>query len=102
MGAFDKVKDMSKLKKMAEDAKKQMESVKATGVSKKGYVKISLDGEKNLKNIEFSEEAMKIPTDELSKCAKEAHKAAAKEIDKVMKKQMKNSGLSDLLMGNKQ
>lgn len=102
MGAFDKVKDMTKLKKMAEDAKKQMESVKATGLSKKGYVKVSLDGEKNLKNIEFSEEAMKITTEELSKCTKEAHKAAAKEIDKVMKKQMKNSGLSDLLMGNKQ
>ena len=99
MGAFDNLKDMTKLKKMADDAKKMMESVRATGLSKKGYVKVTLDGEKELKNIEFSEEAMKISPDELSKCTKEAHKAAAKEVDKISKKQMKNSGLGDMLMG---
>jgi DNA-binding protein YbaB len=99
MGAFDNVKDMAKLKKMADDAKKQMETIRATGLSKKGYVKITLDGEKELKNIEFSPEAMKITPEELAKCAKEAHKAAAKDIDKSVKKQMKNSGLNDMLMG---
>jgi DNA-binding protein YbaB len=99
MGAFDNLKDMTKLKKMADDAKKKMEEARATGVSKKGYVKVTLDGEKELKNIEFSAEAMKIAPEELAKCTKEAHKAAAKEVDKISKKQMKNSGLSDLLMG---
>lgn len=100
MPGINNLKDMSKFKKMADDTKKIMEDIRATGVSKKGYVKISLDGEKGLKNIEFSEEAMKTTPEELSKCAKEAHKAAAKEIDKIVKKQMKNSGLSNFLMGN--
>ena len=95
MGMFDNVSEMNKLKKMADDTKKQMELVKASGLSKKGYVKITLDGEKGLKNIEFSNEAMKITPEELSKCVKEAHKVAAKEIDKIVKKQMKNSGLND-------
>ncbi len=99
MGLMDNAKNMAKLKKMADDAKKVMSDIKATGVSKKGYVKLSLDGEKNLKNIEFSDEALKITSDELAKCTKEAHKAAAKEVDKMVKKQMKNSGLNDLLMG---
>ena len=95
MGMFDKVSEMNKIKKMADDTKKQMESVKATGLSKKSYVKVTLDGEKGLKNIEFSTEAMKINPEELAKCVKEAHKIAAKEIDKIVKKQMKNSGLND-------
>lgn len=101
MGVFDNAKDMAKLKKMADDAKKVMEVIRATGVSKKGFVKVSLDGEKNLKNIEYSEEALKISVEELSKCTKEAHRAAAKEIDRLIKKQMKNSGLNDYLMGKK-
>ncbi len=99
MPAINNLKDMTKLKKMADDTKKIMEEIRATGVSKKGYVKITLDGEKGLKNIEFSSEALRITPEELSKCAKEAHKAAAREIDKHVKKQMKNSGLSNFLMG---
>lgn len=99
MAGVDNFKDLGKLKKMADDAKKIMDDIKSTGLSKKGYVKVSLDGEKNLKSIEFSDDSMKIGTDELAKCVKEAHKAAAKEVDKVVKKQMKNSGLSNFLMG---
>lgn len=101
MGAFDNIKDMTRMKKMADDAKKQMEEIRSTGVSKKGYVKVSLDGEKNLKNIEFSEDALRTNPEELAKCVKEAHKAASKEVEKIAKKQMKNSGLGEMLMGNK-
>ena len=99
MPAINNLKDMTKLKKMADDTKKIMGEIRATGVSKRGYVKISLDGEKGLKNIEFSNEAMNISAEELSKCTKEAHKAAAREVDKMVKKQMKNSVLSNFLMG---
>lgn len=99
MGAFDNIKDLTKMKKMADDAKKQMEEMRSTGVSEKGYVKVTLDGEKNLKNIEFSAEALTTNPERLAKCVKEAHKAAAKEVEKLAKKQMKNSGLSDMLMG---
>jgi len=101
MGMMDNLKDMSKLKKMADDTKKLMEDTRATGLSKSGYVKVTLDGEKNLKNIEFSAQSMKLTTEELAKCTKESHKMAAKEIDKINKKQMKNSGLSDLFAGKK-
>ncbi len=99
MPAIESLKDMTKFKKMADDAKKVMEEIRVTGVSKRGYVKITLDGEKALKNIEFSTEALTINPDELSKCAKEAHRAAFKEVEKHVKKQMKNSGLGNFLMG---
>ncbi len=101
MGAFDNIKDLTRLKKMADDAKKVMEETRATGVSRKGIVKISLDGEKSLRSVEFSEEISRTSPEELAKLVKEAHKAAAKEIEKLNKKQMKSSGLGDMLMGNK-
>jgi DNA-binding protein YbaB len=97
--AVNSFKDMSKLKKMADDAKKFMDVSRTVGVSKRGYVKISLDGEKHLKSVDFSAEAMKLSPEELAKCVKEAHKAAAKEMDKIVKKQMKTSGLGNMLMG---
>jgi DNA-binding protein YbaB len=97
MGVMDNFKDMAKYKKMADDAKKMLEETRASGVSKNSYVKITLDGEKNIKHLDFSPTALKLPPEELSKVTKEAHKMAAKEIDKINKKQMKNSGLSDLL-----
>ncbi len=92
-------KELSRLKKIAEETKKTMEEIRATGISKKGYVKLTLDGEKDLKNIEFSDEAMRIDKEELAKCVKEAYKAAAKEIDKIVKKQMKNSEIGNFLLG---
>lgn len=92
-------KDLNKLRKIAEETKKTMEEIRTTGISKKGYVKITLDGEKDLKNIEISEEAMKISREELAKCIKEAYKAAAKEVDRIVKKQMKSSDLANLLLG---
>ncbi len=95
MGAFDQFKDLAKMQQAAKEAEKLMEELRATGVSRKGYVKVTLDGKKGLKNIEFSDEAMKITPDELAKCVKEAHKAAGKEIDKLVKQKMKNSGLAD-------
>lgn len=96
---MDNLKDIGKLKKMADAAKKDAEVLKATGRSKRGFVTISLDGEKHLKNVEISDDAMKIPASELAKLIKEAHNVAAKEIDKLLKKQMKNSPLANMLMG---
>jgi len=92
-------KDLARLKKIAEETTKAMEEIRATGISKKNYVKLTLDGEKDLKNIEFSDEAMKLDKEELAKCVKEAYKAAAKEIDKIVKKQMKTSEIGNLLLG---
>jgi len=92
-------KELNRLRKMAEETKKTMESIRATGISKKSYVKITLDGEKDMKNIEFSDDALKIDKEELAKCVKEAYKAAAKEVDKIMKKQMKNSDIGNFLLG---
>ena len=92
-------KDLARLKKIAEETKKTMEEIRATGISKKNYVKLTLDGEKDLKNIEFSDEAMKLDKEELAKCVKEAYKAAAKEVDKIVKKQMKTSEIGNLLLG---
>lgn len=99
MAMMDNLKDVTKMKKMADSAKKEAENIKASGRSKRGYATITLDGEKNLKNIEISDDAMNLPASELAKMVKEAHQTAAKEIDKMMKKQFKNSGLANMLMG---
>lgn len=98
MGVMDNLKEANKMKQMADAAKKEAENIRATGRSKRGYATVTLDGEKNLKNIEFSDDAMNISPSELAKMVKEAHQTAAKEIDKLLKKQFKNSGLADMLM----
>lgn len=98
MGLKDNIQEIQSMRKMAESAKKDAETIKASGRSKRGFVAITLDGEKNLKKIEFSEEAMSLSPDELSKYVREAHRVAAKEIDKLMKKQFKNSGLANMFM----
>ena len=99
MGMMDNFKEMGKMKKMADDAKKKAESLRATGRSKRAYVSVTLDGEKRLKNIEISDDAMLLNAADLAKMVKEAHRVAAKEIDKLLKKQMKNSGLANMFMG---
>jgi DNA-binding protein YbaB len=99
MGMFDNVKEMGKLKQMADAAKKESATLRASGRSKRGFVTVSLDGEKNIKRLEIIQDAMSLPADELAKLIKEAHRVACKEIDKQLKKQMKNSGLANMLMG---
>lgn len=101
MDIFDNLRDIGKMKKLADDVKRQTDAMRATGRSKRGYVTVTLDGEKNLRNIEFSDDTANINREELAKLTKEAHQAAAKEIDKLLKKQMKSSGLANMIMGKK-
>lgn len=96
MGAFDNMKEMGRMKKLMDDAKKQLNAMRAVGVSRRGFVKITLDGEKTIKHLEFSDLAMQQSKEELAKLVKDAHKAAAKDIDKQNKKQMKNSELASM------
>ncbi|NPV01888.1 MAG: YbaB/EbfC family nucleoid-associated protein [Brevinematales bacterium] len=99
MGIMDNFKEVGRIKKMADDAKKETEHLRATGRSKRGYITITLDGDKAIKSIEFSEDTANLPREELAKLTKEAHSVAVKEIDKMLKKQFKNSGLANMLMG---
>lgn len=99
MGMFDNFKDMTKLKQMADDAKKQAENLHATGRSKRGYVSISIDGEKHIKKVAISPEAMNLKPEDLAKHIKDAYRVGAKDIDKQLKKQMKNSNFANMLMG---
>lgn len=99
MGPFDNVKNMMKMREEMSAYKKQLEEIRIKAVSKKEYVKVTLDGEKSLKNIEFSEDAMKLPKEELAKHVKEVMKTGSKELESWQKKNFKNSPMSQMLQG---
>jgi DNA-binding protein YbaB len=79
--------------------KKQLEEMRIKATSKKDYVKVTLDGEKSLKHIEFSDDAMKLSKDELAKHIKEVMKNASKELESWQKKNYKNSPVANMLQG---
>ncbi len=85
------------MKKMADEAKKEQESLRATGRSKRGFVTLTLDGEKNIKKLEITDGALTTSGEEIAKLVKEAHRVASKEIDKQVKKQMKKSEMAGML-----
>lgn len=91
------IKDVAKMKQQAEAFEKELEQIKATGQSKRGFVTVTLNGKKALKRIELSNDAMNLPKEEIQKYIMEAHKVADKEIDKKMKKQSKNSPLAGMM-----
>lgn len=101
MGPFDNMKNMMKMRGEMNAYKKQLEEIRIKAVSKKDYVKVTLDGEKSLKHIEFSDEAMKLSKEDLTKHIKDAMKSASKELETWQKKNYKNSPIAQMLQGNK-
>lgn len=99
MGPFDNVKNIMKMREEMNSYKKQLEETRFKAVSKKDYVKVTLDGEKTLKHIEFSDEAMKLPKEELVKHIRDAFKACNKELEAWQKKSFKNSPMANMLQG---
>lgn len=99
MGAFDNIKDAMKMREQMNGYKKELEEMRIRASSKKDYVKLTIDGERNIKNIEFSDEAMKLSKDELAKQVRETMKAANKELEGIQKKNFKNSPLAQMFQG---
>lgn len=101
MGPFDNIKDMMKMREQMNSYKKELEAMRIKASSKKDYVKITIDGERSIKHLEFSDEAMKLNKDDLAKYVKDAMKAAIKELEGIQKKNFKNSPLASLLQQGK-
>jgi len=99
MGPFDNVKNMMKMREEMNSYKKQLEDIRVKASSKRGFVKVTLDGEKTLKHIEFSDDAMKVSKEDLAKYIKDAMKTASKELESIQKKNFKNSPMANLLQG---
>ncbi len=101
MGPFDNIKAAMKMREEMNAYRKQLEEIRFKAVSKKDYVKVTVDGEKTLKHIDFSDDAMKLPKEELSKHIKDAFKACSKEIEAWQKKNFKNSPIANMLQQGK-
>lgn len=101
MGAFDNIKDAMKMREQMNTYKKELEGMRVKASSKKDYVKITIDGERNIKSLEFSDEAMKLPKEDLSKHVRETMKAAGKELEGIQKKNFKNSPLAQMFQPQK-
>ncbi len=99
MGPFDNVKNMMKMREEMNAYKKQLEDIRFKVSSKKDYVKITLDGERTLRHIEFSDEAMSLSKEELAKQIRDAFKTCNKEVEAWQKKNFKNSPMSNMLQG---
>ena len=101
MGAFDNIKDAMKMREQMNVYKKELEEIRVKASSKKDYVKVTIDGEHTLRNIEFSDEAMKLSKEDLAKYVKESLKAAKKELESIQKKNFKNSPLAQMFQPGK-
>ncbi|MGL4562788.1 MAG: YbaB/EbfC family nucleoid-associated protein [Brevinema sp.] len=96
---LENVKQAMKMREEMNSYKKILEETKVKASSKRDYVKVTLDGEKTLKQIEFSDDAMKLSKEELAKYVREAMKTASKELEAIQKKTFKNSPMANLLQG---
>ncbi|MGL5720787.1 MAG: YbaB/EbfC family nucleoid-associated protein [Brevinema sp.] len=101
MGAFDNIKDAMKMREQMNVYKKELEEMRVKSSSKKDYVKLTIDGERAIRHIEFSDEAMKLNKEDLAKYVKEASKAAGKELESIQKKNFKNSPLAQMFQPGK-
>ncbi|MGL4388439.1 MAG: YbaB/EbfC family nucleoid-associated protein [Brevinema sp.] len=98
---LDNMKQMMKMREEMNTYKKQLEETRVKASSKKDYVKVTVDGEKTLKQIEFSDDAMKLSKEDLAKYVREAMKTASKELESIQKKTFKNSPMANLLQQGK-
>jgi DNA-binding YbaB/EbfC family protein len=96
MNPFTAGKDIMKLRSEAKKMQEQMKQVMATGESKKGLVKVTLNGAQELVDININEELF---TDkvELKKHIKDAFADAQKKIQKEMAKGMDLDQLKGML-----
>ena len=87
MNPFTAGKDIMKLRSEAKKMQEQMKQVMATGESKKGLIKVTLNGAQELVDININDELF---TDkvELKKHMKDAFSDAQKKIQKEMAKGM--------------
>lgn len=96
---LDNMKNIMKMREEMNSYKKMLEETRVKASSKKDYVKVTLDGEKTLKQIEFSDDAMKLSKEDLAKYVREAMKTASKELESIQKKTLKNSPIANMLQG---
>ncbi len=93
---FGAVKDIYKLQKEAKKMQEEMKQLMVTGESKKGLVKVTLNGIQELVDINIDDELLTDKT-ELKKHIKEAFGEAQKHLQKEMAKGMDMDKLKSML-----
>ncbi len=90
------VKDIYKLQKEAKKMQEEMKLVLVTGESKKGLVKVTLNGAQEMIDVSFDDGIM-TDKNELKKYLKDAYTDAQKKLQKEMAKGMDLDKLKGML-----
>lgn len=91
-------KNLMEMRKEAKKMKEQMQKIVVEGQSKKGWVKITINGAQEIVNIDM-EDALMNPAKkkDLVQAIKESYEDANKKIQKEMVKDMDMSKIKDML-----
>ncbi len=91
---FGKLKDLAAAKKQASEMKKQLEVEEVTGEALNGQVKITMNGNQEIKNV-FIDEALLSPDnkEKLESAISEAFAKATKELQMLLMKKMQSGEL---------
>jgi len=96
MNPLGAVKDIYKLQREAKKMQEEMKKVLVTGESKRGLVKVTMNGAQELVDLNFSDDIMGDKV-ELKKHIKDAYADAQKKLQKEMAKGMDMDKLKGML-----
>lgn len=96
MNPFGAAKDVFKLRQEAKKMQEEMKKVLVTGESKKGLVKVTLNGAQELVDVNFVDDIVEDKT-EFKKHIKDAYSDAQKKLQKEMMKGMDMDKLKGML-----
>jgi len=92
---FDKLKQLAQLKKQASQLKQELAQETACGEALDGQIKITLNGNQEIKNIEIDNPLINLDQKEkLEQGLKEAFQKAMKEVKMIMVRKMQSGEMN--------
>lgn len=88
---FNKLKQLQDLRKQAKDLKSSMSQETVTGEALDGAIKITMDGNQDIKDVDINDELLSVDNKEkLEQGIKEAFQAAVKNLQSLMMRKMQS------------
>jgi hypothetical protein len=88
---FNKLKQLQDLRKQAKDLKSSMSQETVTGEALAGAIKITMDGNQDIKDVDINDELLSVDNKEkLEQGIKEAFQAAVKNLQSLMMRKMQS------------
>jgi len=92
---FNKLKQIQELRKQAKDLQSNLSEETITSESEKGLIKVTVDGNHKVKNIDINSELLNVDYKEkLENGLKEAYNKATDDVQKMMARKVQSGDIS--------